>query len=106
MKIAVGNQEVDFVANAATPIYYKRIFHNDLFAEMMSAGETGDTEAQFALAFVMAKQATEDRATVTALTDVDFFEWLEGFEVTDLATAMADIVNVFNATRKGESVPK
>ena len=57
MKISVGDREVDFVANAATPIYFKRIFHKDLFAEMMSAGDSGDTESQFALAFVMAKQA-------------------------------------------------
>lgn len=106
MIVSVGDRQVDFVANAATPIYFKRIFHKDLFAEMMNAGESGDTESQFALAFVMAKQASEDRTKITTLSDVDFFEWLEEFEVTDLATAMADIVSVFNATRKGESVPK
>ena len=106
MKISVGDREVDFVANAATPIYFKRIFHKDLFTEMMSAGDSGDTESQFALAFVMAKQAEGDRQTITALSDADFFEWLEGFSVTDLAVAMSDIVNVFNATRRSDSIPK
>lgn len=108
-EIAIGEKKVNVMSNAATPVYYKRIFHQDLLVIMnkmqSKKGELPDEISELlpSLAYVMHMQA--EKQTEKATED-DYITWLEGFEVFDFITAAPEIFSVYNSNRKQDSKPK
>lgn len=107
--VKIGDKGIPMLANAATTIYYKQIFHEDLFVKMQkimkAAEDTGDaSEIVPKLAFIMASQA--EKADMLHKSFTDFIAWLEQFEAFDLETAAPEIMNVYTANKYAGSKPK
>lgn len=93
-EIEIGGNKYAFVANAATPIYYKQFFKKDLLANLTSGdGISIASDALPELAFIMAKQA--DKADMMKLSYNMFIEWLERFDALDIAVNAEAILSVY-----------
>ena len=93
-EIEIGGNNYEFVANAATPIYYKQFFKKDLLAGLTSGdGISIASDALPELAFIMAKQA--DKADMMKLSFKNYIEWLERFEALDIALHAEEILSVY-----------
>ena len=99
-EIEIGGKQVAFLANGATPLFYKQFFKKDLL-KLMSEGEGLEvaTENIPELGFIMAKQA--DKADMMRLTQAQYVEWLSLFEPLDLTLKGDEIVGVY----VGNSIP-
>lgn len=100
-ELEIRGKNVAFLANGATPLFYKHFFHKDLL-KMMSEGEGFEvaTENIPELAFIMAKQA--DKADMAKLTQTMYIEWLSSFDPLDLVVNGTEIVGVYI----GDSLPQ
>jgi hypothetical protein len=94
-RIKAGDRTVEVLANAATPIRYKQVFHKNLMAFFLGK-ETEENNAEMVqeLAYIMARAA--ERADMGKLSYEDYIEWLEGFEALafsnqETASALIDI---------------
>ena len=105
-EITIGETNVEMAASAATPFLYQKIFREDLLREMQKDPENVNNYIK--LAFVMARQVDTPTADLMkgAVTEDDFIAWLDQFEVLDLMGAVADVLQLYQASRKGTSVPK
>lgn len=93
-EVKIGEQTIGMISNGATPYRYRNLFHKDLIAKMNDEMKADDvTEMASELAFIMAKSA--EKADMNLLNLDDFYEWLEQFEVFDIASASEDIFNVY-----------
>lgn len=105
--ILIGSESVEMVANAATPFRFKNVFKKDLLKIFSSDNEENvllQMEAGQMLAFIMAKQA--EKVDMNALTEENFYEWLEGFMSSDLYDCLDDFVNLWQESQKTSSTPK
>lgn len=109
--VKVGKNEIECLANGATPYIYKDVFHEDLYNGMKVNGEKAqgedNDEADKAginlvdigtkLAYILNAQA--EKKSVTKLCKDDFYKWLEQFEATDLSNdeTLAEVFNVLNS---------
>lgn len=111
-EIQIGGIKVPMVANAATPLRYKHLFHKDILKEMNDASDDTEkvTDSIPELAFVMAKQAAakEGKADLNLLNESDFIGWLEQFDPFDIPMASNEIVSLYmgNALTDSESKKK
>lgn len=105
-EITIGDENVAVVANAATPFIYSKIFNDDLLRGMQKDPE--DVSRFIRLAFTMAKQADTSSAELMQgkVTEDDFVSWLEKYEFMDICDATTEILSVYQASKKGSSVPK
>lgn len=112
--ITIGTHDVEMVANAASPIFFKRAFREDFHAlrQKLSAGNTESpevlaqiTELFTRMGYIMAKQAEAPNGIPEASED-DFIFWLMQFAPTDMDAANQDIVLLYHESEKGTSVPK
>lgn len=112
---------VEMMANAATVIRYKAIFHEDLqksitkvlsnlYGSNAKTDEEGlevygdiDTEVISKLAYVMNKQA-EDGIKKASLED--YINWLEGFEPMAFISSAGSIIALYFGQKVGTSNPK
>lgn len=107
--ITIGTTPVEMAANAATPFRYHALFHEDPLVEIQKINE-GKTDMMAAiptisrLAFVMAMQAA--KKDMNKLTEAAFYEWLEPFEMMDIAQASGEIIGVYIYQTKGTATPK
>ncbi|MBR2413237.1 MAG: hypothetical protein IKK40_08820 [Bacteroidales bacterium] len=93
-EIEIGGNNYEFVANAATPIYYKQFFNKDLLASLTSGeGLQIASDALPELAFIMAKQA--DKADMMNLKYKHYIEWLERFDALDIPLHAEEIISVY-----------
>ena len=94
-KIEIGEKTFNFRSSAATELYYKQVFGEDLLVSLMNASELADidteniTEEQAAklteqttdmlkVGFVMAMQAEGAKAVdFQTYTELDYFDWLD-----------------------------
>lgn len=122
--IKIGAQDVEMASNAFTPILFRQIFKKDFIREITSvrklagkkAEELSDEEISMAsdktelftqLAFVMAKQAELVKADkLVALTQMDFYEWLTGYEAGDFRepAAMNAIISLWQGNSEDKHV--
>lgn len=105
-EIQIGGKTINFVANAATPLYYKQFFKKDLL-QLMTKDEDGLTVASEnvpELAFIMAKQA--DKADMMHLTFKHYVEWLELFDPLDLIMSSEGILSVYFGDLETDVEPK
>lgn len=94
-RINAGGRTIEVLANAATPIRYKQVFHRNLMGFFLGK-ETEENNAEMVqeLAYIMARAA--ERADMGKLSYEDYIEWLEGFEALafsnqETASALIDI---------------
>lgn len=107
--IKIGEKEIGMKANGNTPRLYREIFGRDLMVEWSkflkhidkkSGSLIGDFDFSTIenLAFIMAKQYDP------SLTNIN--EWLEQFGIDDIYLSMAQIVGLWEKSKKTTSEPK
>lgn len=109
-KIEVGGITVPMLANGATPIRYKHVFHKDIITEFQQAQEDYSKVVNSIpeLAFIMAMQAkAQDGGVALNLLDEDaYLEWVEQFGAMDLPIAAEQIINLYLGNNATSSEPK
>lgn len=106
-KIKIGEAEMDMVANAATPYWFNQVFHEDFFVksqEFTDGNEGGAVDLFSKMGYIMKNQA--EGADLRKLTLDGYLEWLEQFEVMDMALASADIAMLYAGQTKTTSKAK
>lgn len=93
-EIKIGEQTIPMIANGATPIRYRQLFHKDIITKM-NGGTNADDAVEMAseLAFIMAKSA--EKADMSTLNMDDYYEWLEQFETFDIVQSSEEIFSVY-----------
>ena len=99
-----GKRTVPMVANAATLIRYKQLFHSDLLSGMINAEGNFDVDVVSKLAFVMAKQAA--KADMKALNMDQFIDWLEDFDSMAFIENINEIVGIYSNSKENTSEEK
>lgn len=103
-EVQIGEKTVGMLANAASPIFYKSLFHED-FLKATQAKEP-DNEIVQKMGFIMAMNANHGAKEMMQLTYEQYVDWLISYEPMDLLNAAADIMNVYTGTTLGSAVPK
>ena len=94
-KINAGGKTIEVLANAATPIRYKQVFHRNLMGFFLGkVSDEDNAEMVQELAYIMARAA--ERADMGKLSYEDYIAWLEGFDALafsnqETASALIDI---------------
>lgn len=98
--ITIDDQEVTFVATAKTPLLYKQWTGEDLFLDLNKLqSEQGNALEVFSrLAYVMARQADPNIG--------DIVEWLDGFGMFSLYSALPQLTDMWAVEMQSNSVPK
>lgn len=106
--VKIGEEDVPMVSVASTDLMYKAIFHEDpiaLQAKGMDDGEAIDLFMK--MGFVMAKYAAEkDRKAMLSLSEIEYMDWLDGFERADYLSALPDIRAVYEGQSATSSTAK
>lgn len=98
--ITIDDQEVTFVATAKTPLLYKQWTGADLFLDLnkLQSEQSIALEVFSRLAYVMARQAD------SGIGDMD--EWLDGFGMFSLYSALPQLADMWSVEMQSTSVPK
>lgn len=109
-KLKIGGITVPMLANGATPLRYKQVFHKDIISEFQQAQEDYSKVVNSIpeLAFIMAMQAkAQDGGVALNLLDEDaYLEWVEQFGAMDLPIAAEQIINLYLGNNATSSEPK
>ncbi len=109
-EIQIGENRVPMLCLASTNIYYNKVFGVDPIALQANNKLTPADGIDFAtkLAFIMAKQAEfqSDRAAMLRLNEGDFIDWLDGFEMDELQTALEAAMELYRGDGKVTSKAK
>ena len=87
--ISIGGEQVEIYANAATPLFYKHVFQDDLLRHIGSDEDSlVRTDVCMKLAYVLSKQA-EGLSTgeMIKLKESNYIDWLSQFQYTDMLDA-------------------
>lgn len=108
-QVKIGTKNVEMVANAATPVFFNQVFHEDFFTELGKFTEEGNSmrsaEIYGKIGFICANQAKKG-FDGTGLSYKDYVGWLEQFMLMDLAEASDDIAEIFFAQAQETATPK
>jgi len=98
--ITIDEKEIAFVANAMTPLLYKKWIGEDLLVIMptLQNDPSATAEVFTKLAYVMAKQADPEVG--------DLEEWLEQFGIFSLYNALPQLTDMWNVENKTTVAPK
>lgn len=97
--VKIGEIEVAFTVNAATPYIYRKMFNEDLLVKMQKlTAENPDTECLYNLAYCMAKQANPNILPME--------EWLAQFDLTEFYNALPTFLEAWSNDTKQTSKPK
>ena len=103
--VKIGNQEIEMLANGATPFWFNQIFHEDFFTNATKGLDSGATANVFSrVGFVMMKQA--EGADMKKVNEGQFMAWLAEFNPQDVPDAIADIVDLYMEQEKTTAKPK
>ena len=107
-KVTIGNKTITMNCDAATPVWYTQVFHEDFFvtAEKFAQSETnGESVGIYSkIAFIAANQAkTED---LSGLSFLDYTKWLSQFGAYDMAAAVDDIAELYSKQAEKTATPK
>ena len=101
--LLIDGTEMEFAANAATPIRFKQIFGEDLMR--MTQGDDADYYGTVTkLAYVMNAQAV-GKGYKNMSFDA-FAEWLEGFSSMAFMDVADELVNIWTGSEETTSTPK
>ena len=95
---------VPMIANAATLIRFKQLFHIDLLSEIINSEGNFDVDVVSKLAFIMAKQAA--KADMKAINMDSYIEWLEEYDSMAFINKIHDIVNIYSGSKENISEEK
>ena len=108
--IEVGGITVPMLANGATPIRYRHVFHKDIITEFQQAQEDYSkvVNSMPELAFIMAMQAKAQNGEVdlNLMNENTYLEWVEQFGAMDLPMASEQIINLYLGNNATSSEPK
>ena len=109
-KIRIGENDVEMLANAASPVLFKKVFRVDWF-KTMSDTQTDESGIEGIghfeeMGFIMAMQAVKTTAQLMGLCYDDYLQWLEQFESEDLMIAVTDIANIYRGQEVTYAEPK
>ncbi len=102
-KIQIGNKEVEFKATAATPIYYRTLFHREFMRDMEKLAKTFEEhkeEGEMPLesleifedvAYCMAKQAAPSIG--------DKIDWFDGFDMFSIYEVLPHIIELWGVNQ-------
>lgn len=103
--VEIGGITVPMLANGATPIRYRHVFHKDIITEFQQAQDDYSkvVNSMPELAFIMAMQAKAQNGAIdlNLLNEDKYLEWVEQFGAMDLPMASEQIINLYlgnNAT--------
>ena len=108
-EVKVGDITVPMLANGATPIRYKLLFHKDILVEFKSIeGDESKIVTIGELAYVMAMQAKAHNGEydIAKLNEEDYLTWLEQFNPLDIEMASDKIIDVYVGNTATSSEPK
>ena len=102
----VDGNEMELLANAATPFRFKQVFQKDLLAIFSNEkrAEQEGLEAVSELAYIMNNQAK--KSDMSKLSFENFIDWLEGFGPMAFIDASEDIIEVYTSQKEPTSTPK
>lgn len=108
-------KDVEFLANAATPLRYKQIFGGDLIQKFVDAKKEKNGETTYnidflgELAFLMAMQAkkkSDDSISLEKLSMDNYLDWLEDFGGMAIEDKAEEIIGVYIGNTKTDSEAK
>ncbi len=102
--INIDGKEMEFAANAATPIRFKQIFKTDLMRMFQDTESVEYYEAVTQLAYVMNAQAEKNGFNGKSFDD--YCTWLEGFTPMAFINVAEEIVSVWTDSEATTSTPK
>ena len=109
-EVTVGGIKVPMLANAATPLRYKQLFHKDIIKEFQEVTEdvskATDSIPELAFIMAMAAKAKEGKADMNLLNMDSYVDWLEQFEPLDLPMASEEIIDLYTGNSVTDSEPK
>ena len=109
--VKIGSVDVEMLANAASPIFYKRLFHDDFLVQLQDLQHEvtedngamlihGDTSIFGQMGFIMAKQAEMSDTQLLNLKIEDYIKWLSQFDPMALVNAVPDITVLYTSQEK------
>lgn len=105
--VKIGDKDVPMLAMASCDDYYKKIFHEDSLDALTGGSDGAKNEAMKRVAFVMAKFAeTKSRKEMIKLTEGDYIDWLDGFDIADFREAGTEITDIYMGNKKTTSQEK
>lgn len=100
-EIRIGDTPVVMCGNAATPIRYKQVFHQDLLKTVRAmTAEDFDVDALSQLAYIMSQQAAG--ADFRAVTFDSFCEWIAQFEQAEFLAKVGEVLNLWMQSSQTE----
>lgn len=98
--ITIDGKDITFIATGKTPLLYKQWTGSDLFLDLnkLQTDQSNTLEVFSRLAYVMARQADP------TIEDMD--EWLDGFGMFSLYTALPQLTDMWNVEMQSTSVSK
>lgn len=109
-KIKIGGITVPMLANGATPLRYKQVFHKDIISEFQQAQDDYSKIISSVpeLAYIMAMQAKakDGEVNLNLINEDGYMEWVEQFEAMDLPMETEKITNLYMGNNETTSEPK
>lgn len=108
-EIIVDGASIPMRADGATAFLYKQCFNEDLIKIFTGAANGAEIDSDSMgkkLAYVMTKQAAEPDPTKVKLSFNDFLLWVCKFEPLALSMAGEEIIGLYVANTKTESIAK
>lgn len=105
-----GEKVFPMLANGATAIRYRQVFHTDLMGGLAKYGKmeenpnSVDWELPAKLAYIMVCAAQSK--DMSKLSEPDFIRWVEQFEGDSFWQAQNEIVSIYAANQQTSSTAK
>lgn len=101
--IAIGDQNVEMVSNAAVDIVYRQVFHEDVIKfqyEMDDNDVAGMLNCMLRMGFIMAKAAElESPRELMQLTEDDFVGWLIQFDRVAYVDVLPQVRDIYEGQK-------
>lgn len=102
--VNIGGKDVGMTANAASPYFYKQIFHEDFFKETQKPEV--DAEIFQKMGYVMAMQSSMTTPEILKLNIENYIDWISQFDPMDILDKVVDISNIYIEQKKTTVTPK
>ena len=99
--VKIGDKEVPMLSMASVDVYYRQLFHDDPM-KLQASKDFGGVESVnfvFQMGFIMAMRAKKTRQEMNALTENDYYDWLDELDRGGLYNAIDSIF----ATDEGQT---
>ena len=105
-KVQIGDKTVEMLSNAASPVFFRQVFHEDFIAKTaeMNSSNAIDSDLFSKMFFIIAKQA--ENADPMKLNFNSYIEWISQFELIDLINALPNIATFVFGQMQGDAIPK